>query len=165
MNTELIDLAHLFQNGDIIVDTQNSEIRFKGLRKGVDSESTMIAIVNEDEQINNAVAHVSDEDNPHKVTKADIGLENVDNTSDLEKPISTAILSELEKYINKETEIVTNIPETIAESDKTKVLSATAGKNIYDAMIAAQDQATFDAEIAALTARIATLENTIPVNK
>lgn len=28
--------------------------------------------------------------NPHNVTKADIGLDNVDNTSDLDKPISTA---------------------------------------------------------------------------
>lgn len=35
-------------------------------------------------------AHVADTANPHNVTKAQVGLGNVDNTSDLDKPISTA---------------------------------------------------------------------------
>lgn len=34
--------------------------------------------------------HLSDTNNPHSVTKSQVGLENVDNTSDLNKPISTA---------------------------------------------------------------------------
>lgn len=34
--------------------------------------------------------HKSDTNNPHSVTKAQVGLANVDNTSDLDKPISTA---------------------------------------------------------------------------
>lgn len=34
--------------------------------------------------------HVGNSDNPHKVTKAQVGLSNVDNTSDLNKPISNA---------------------------------------------------------------------------
>lgn len=34
--------------------------------------------------------HTSDTDNPHNVTKSQVGLGNVDNTSDLDKPISTA---------------------------------------------------------------------------
>lgn len=37
--------------------------------------------------INNHIANVS---NPHQVTKAQVGLSNVDNTADLDKPISTA---------------------------------------------------------------------------
>lgn len=36
-------------------------------------------------------AHVSDFNNPHHVTKEQIGLGKVDNTSDLEKPISIAV--------------------------------------------------------------------------
>lgn len=36
------------------------------------------------------IAHISDFNNPHSVTKAQVGLENVDNTSDLNKPVSTA---------------------------------------------------------------------------
>lgn len=35
-------------------------------------------------------AHVNDENNPHQVTSDQVGLENVDNTSDLDKPVSTA---------------------------------------------------------------------------
>lgn len=36
-------------------------------------------------------AHIKDYNNPHKVTKAQVGLDKVDNTSDLEKPISSAV--------------------------------------------------------------------------
>ena len=34
--------------------------------------------------------HVGNSDNPHAVTKAQVGLSNVDNTSDANKPVSTA---------------------------------------------------------------------------
>ena len=34
--------------------------------------------------------HINRTDNPHQLTPADIGLGNVDNTSDLDKPVSTA---------------------------------------------------------------------------
>ena len=34
--------------------------------------------------------HIADTNNPHSVTKSQVGLGNVDNTSDLNKPISTA---------------------------------------------------------------------------
>lgn len=34
--------------------------------------------------------HTSNMDNPHNVTKEQIGVENVDNTADLDKPISYA---------------------------------------------------------------------------
>lgn len=34
-------------------------------------------------------AHTS-EANPHNITKTEVGLENVDNTSDADKPVSTA---------------------------------------------------------------------------
>lgn len=35
-------------------------------------------------------AHINDKTNPHEVTKAQVGLGDVDNTNDLSKPISTA---------------------------------------------------------------------------
>lgn len=35
-------------------------------------------------------AHIADVNNPHQVTKDQVGLDNVDNTSDLNKPISAA---------------------------------------------------------------------------
>ena len=40
--------------------------------------------------------HVARNDNPHNVTKTQVGLSNVDNTSDLNKPISTAMQNALD---------------------------------------------------------------------
>ena len=45
-------------------------------------------VVNDNDDILDA--HVSDLDNPHETTKTQIGLGNVDNTSDADKPISNA---------------------------------------------------------------------------
>lgn len=42
------------------------------------------------------VAHINDVENPHRVTKEQIGLSNVDNTSDSDKPISNATKIELD---------------------------------------------------------------------
>lgn len=44
----------------------------------------------------NLAAHKADYDNPHRVTKTQLGLNKVNNTSDLEKPISTATKEALE---------------------------------------------------------------------
>ena len=43
--------------------------------------------------------HVADRQNPHEVTKAQVGLGNVDNTSDLDKPISTSTQSALDTKV------------------------------------------------------------------
>ena len=39
--------------------------------------------------------HINDFNNPHQVTKEQVGLSNVDNTADLDKPISNAVKYEL----------------------------------------------------------------------
>lgn len=39
--------------------------------------------------------HIENKDNPHEVTKAQIGLGNVDNTADRNKPVSNAVRNEL----------------------------------------------------------------------
>lgn len=44
----------------------------------------------------NIQAHISDTNNPHNVTKEDVGLGNVDNTSDMDKPISRAMQEALD---------------------------------------------------------------------
>jgi len=48
-------------------------------------------------------SHVSATNNPHSVTKAQVGLGNVDNTSDLNKPISTATQTALNAKANQST--------------------------------------------------------------
>ena len=40
--------------------------------------------------LDTAFSHISNVENPHTVTKAQVGLDNVDNTSDVNKPISSA---------------------------------------------------------------------------
>ena len=45
-------------------------------------------------------SHVTNTSNPHSVTKTQVGLSNVDNTSDLNKPISTATQSALDLKYN-----------------------------------------------------------------
>jgi len=51
--------------------------------------------------------HMSNVASPHNVTKAQVGLNNVDNVSDMNKPISTAVLAALNTKI--ETETVTSL--------------------------------------------------------
>ena len=46
--------------------------------------------------------HLSNTSNPHSVTKAQLGLENVNNTSDADKPISTATQEALDNKVDKE---------------------------------------------------------------
>ena len=55
-------------------------------------------------------AHISDFNNPHKVTKEQVGLGKVDNTSDLEKPISVATQNAI-------SEVVSNLDKHIADKN------------------------------------------------
>lgn len=54
-------------------------------------------------KVTNYDNHVLDKNNPHEVTKAQVGLGNVDNTSDLNKPISTATQEALDLKADKST--------------------------------------------------------------
>lgn len=47
--------------------------------------------------------HINDTENPHQVTKEQVGLGNVDNTSDVDKPISTATQEALDLKANQST--------------------------------------------------------------
>ena len=49
--------------------------------------------------------HIADKNNPHEVTKEQIGLGNVDNTSDENKPISTATQTALDSKVTKNADI------------------------------------------------------------
>ena len=71
-------------------------------------------------------AHTSNKSNPHNVTKEQIGLGNVDNTSDLNKPISTATQIELNKKINKPT--TNNTPDYVLLADGSTAPKSDFGK-------------------------------------
>ena len=53
-------------------------------------------------------SHISNTDNPHQVTKSQVGLGNVDNTSDENKPISTATQEALDVINGHITELTNN---------------------------------------------------------
>lgn len=45
--------------------------------------------------------HKNNSNNPHRLTKDQIGLGNVDNTADKDKPVSDAVVAELNKKVDK----------------------------------------------------------------
>ena len=82
-------------------------------------------------------AHVNRVDNPHSVTKAQVGLDQVDNTSDLDKPISNATQNALNEINNAIAELT---PKSHASTH------ATGGEDaISPADIGAATQTDFDA--------------------
>jgi hypothetical protein len=64
-------------------------------------------------------SHTSNTANPHKVTKEQLELGNIDNTSDLDKPISTAMQSALNDKLD-------------ATGTAVKATSDAEGNNIVD---------------------------------
>ena len=73
--------------------------------------------------------HVSAKDNPHNVTKVQVGLGNVDNTADIDKPVSNAVNSAIitattdmatKAYVNgKDGDL-----STLTTTDKTNLVKA-----------------------------------------
>ena len=62
------------------------------------SENAILDVINN---------HIENKENPHEVTAEQIGLGNVDNTSDLNKPISTATQAAIDELLGNITDEVT----------------------------------------------------------
>jgi hypothetical protein len=99
------------------------------------------------EAIKEAKRHAERVDNPHKVTAKQIGLGNVDNTSDQEKPISTAQLEAISNAYNR----ATNAMEA-AENAQT---SADDAQTSADNAQTAADEAMSEAQLAKTAAESA----------
>lgn len=74
---------------------------FTVLQRRVDSETVMSDTLTLDEIEHDLTTHIANKNNPHEVTKAQVGLGNCDNTSDLDKPVSTAQQTALDGKVNK----------------------------------------------------------------
>lgn len=114
----------------------------------IDSENSLLSelkrVISEANEILSTIdslsnGHIEDTNNPHKVTKSQIGLSQVDNTSDANKPISVLQQYELNKKVSK-----TEIQDNVTSSDADKPLSAYRGKllderitAVYDALVVA----------------------------
>lgn len=92
-NPELAPSPSELGNGQIAVNTSENKPRIF-IKKANGQLATFIdenAITGKINEGGSALsAHVSNQSNPHNVTKAQVGLGNVDNTSDANKPVSTA---------------------------------------------------------------------------
>lgn len=77
-----------------VVTDQTSTTKYPTVKSVFDWAASAIAWVAS--YGSSIVSHLSNTSNPHSVTKAQIGLSDVDNTSDLSKPVSTATQSALD---------------------------------------------------------------------
>lgn len=74
--------------------------------------------------------HKADKNNPHSVTKAQVGLSNVDNTADTEKPVSTPQKSYIDNKVQTLTTTISNdltaMQQQIATDVETNINSTVA---------------------------------------
>lgn len=82
-----------------ILDQQDLQDELNSISGGL--ADSIIAVDNKYDSITGALDdkidnHIADVNNPHSVTKTQVGLGNVDNTSDLDKPVSTATQNALD---------------------------------------------------------------------
>lgn len=79
-------------------------------------------------------AHVANTSNPHNVTKSQVGLANVDNTSDINKPISTATQTALDLKANQSTTYTKTEVDNKDTNLQTQIttLSNTKANNLND---------------------------------
>lgn len=109
-NTLTITSATTSQAG---LMSQSDKTKLDGLKDQAGITSDIDAVQT------NLETHINNKFNPHEVTKAQVGLGNVDNTSDANKPISTATQNALNSKFNASDgnalkQRVDNIPELIA---------------------------------------------------
>lgn len=76
------------------VMTTDDKVKLDGLKtqEGITSDINAVQ--------SNLTTHIINKQNPHSVTKDQVGLGSVDNTSDADKPVSTAVQAELDKKTN-----------------------------------------------------------------
>ena len=94
-------------------------------------------------KVGNYDNHIANKNNPHEVTKAQVGLGNVDNTSDLNKPISTAtqtaltnlgndISGEVTNRQNADNNLQSQIDALVVSSDVFDIVGTYAELQAYD---------------------------------
>jgi hypothetical protein len=74
--------------------------------------------------------HIADKANPHNVTKAQVGLGNVDNTADVDKPVSNAVSSAI---ITATTDMATKAYVNQKDNLKADKATTLSGYGITDA--------------------------------
>lgn len=88
--------------GKSLVDDTEID-KLSNLPSKTDLDSSIAAAKNSGDNAQSSIdTHKKDTSNPHNVTKFQVGLSDVDNTSDKNKPISTATQNALNNKVDKE---------------------------------------------------------------
>lgn len=109
-----VDVAELLANAQEYTNTKISEL-VDGAPEAMDTLKELADAISKNSDIMSALqsaignkanvadlnTHTSDTSNPHGVTKEQVGLGNVDNTSDIDKPVSTATQEALDSRASK----------------------------------------------------------------
>lgn len=77
-----------------------------GLAQGINDTNAKIDVINtrtisDAESLGTKISDHERANNPHKITKKTLGIEKVDNTADIDKPVSKAVQKELDKKADK----------------------------------------------------------------
>lgn len=113
--------TYVDQKIDGLLDGASSDLdTLRELGEAIQSgDSAHTALVNEVASKTNQTdfdSHKNDQNNPHNVTKAQVGLNNVDNTSDLDKPISTATQVAINNIIGDTSDVDTKLDNHMADN-------------------------------------------------
>lgn len=90
----------------------------------------------------NLTAHTGNVSNPHSVTKAQVGLGNVDNTSDVDKPVSTATNTALALKANIASPAFTGTPSAPTATAGTNTTQIATTAFVKTAVDTKQDKIT-----------------------
>lgn len=97
--THVVEITNAL-NAFPVIDSLSADVLFDGTTNKVYTAT----------EKTNLSSHLSSTSNPHNVTKTQVGLGNVDNTSDANKPVSTAQQTALNLKANIASPSLTGIP-------------------------------------------------------
>lgn len=98
--TALNNKVDKVDNKSLVADSEISKLEALNSQSDLEKAIADAKKAGTDAQTN-LDTHTASTSNPHKVTKVQVGLGNVDNTSDIDKPISTATQSALDLKVDK----------------------------------------------------------------
>lgn len=126
--------------------------------------NTVMSAVNNKADAQTVNSHVQRSDNPHNVTKSQVGLGNVDNTSDMSKPVSNlqkqaieTAVSEVRRAVDSEANRADGRERAIANSVDAERRRASTEEEKLDLAIRTEKEER-DGDVAALRALIAAVD-------
>jgi len=91
-------------------------------------------------------AHIANTSNPHSVTKTQVGLGNVDNTSDVNKPVSTAQAAAIALKVSKSGDTMSGeLAMTVNQGGGSSTV------NVFDAILHKLDTGVYEGGIISIT--------------